>query len=406
MHSPTNLSKLPEFLSPGRNQVAIHATLIAVPIVVLVLTVFFNPSPTKGFFATLTSKPEWYFIALVFCVEALLDCLRIKQKAYENVFDGRTGWALVRTITAAVLAGLAMHATLSNTVINSPLSPAVPGVLGFLAAIFQNSSLHIAAIPFFFFCSLFYATTKFKLIEIEKEEDDNNNLWHNARRPRMYTVDRPGRVRCFYDIIAAVYTERNRMTKGIRHAQDSVVDTIRNSIKASRLDKFRVLDIGGGTGYGAFNLLRKEEKLDWTSLDISPRMTDKFAENFGGGIAITGDCLDLGNKIYSAKAEKYSVIVISFALSSMPSNVNFGKLSSILEDDGLVLIADIHPGYISKSPYFDVDVDNRTYALTLRKVEPLILEDEASAKFRRISWKIFNNERGEVYSFYLGFKKI
>jgi SAM-dependent methyltransferase len=389
-------------------------SLIAIPIFVICVTVFFNPAPSKGFFATIVSKPEWYFISLVFCIEAVRDNYRIDRKMRSEEESAHILYAIFFTVIAAVSSGLATHATLGAAQINSDASsqalhvivnstPAVNLASG--AATKPVQMLGLFSIPIFF-CSAFWsAYSKQKLKQIERDEREDSDILSKSGRPRIYSVYRPGRVRDFYDVVADAYNSRNTKTKGIRDAQEIIIKAIRLRVQALKKGKtLNVLDIGGGTGYGVYHSLRSEERVFWTSLDISPKMKGKFSEVFEGKTAITGDCLDFSTFTPLLSGKKYDIVVLSFALTSMARNIDFAELRKICNPGSIVLVADIHPGYVSKSACFDIDVGGQTHKLVLRKVDPLVLEGEALlAGMKRADWKIFENERSEVYSFFLSF---
>jgi hypothetical protein len=133
-------------------------------------------------------------------------------------------------------------------------------------------------------------------------------------------------------------------------------------------------------------------------------MTEKFTEAFPGVPAITGDFQDLPSCL-AGVSQTYDVVVLCFSMSSMVDELDLRVLRNTLNPGGAVIVADIHPGYIAKSPRFDIEIGAKVHALELRKVEPLVLEHQGrKAGMLRTEWQIFENERGEVYSFVLQFE--
>lgn len=387
--------------------------LIAIPIVVICVTVFFNPAPTKGYWLTITSKPEWYFISLVFCIEAVRDNYRIDRKMRSEEESAHILHAIIFTVIAAVFSGLATLASLG--VVQHDAQAASQAIANSAGAIIANDAnvlmikpaymLPFFSVPIFFVSAIWTAVSKWRLKQIEQEEKEDSEALSQSARAKIYNVYRPGCVRDFYDVVADAYNSRNTKTKGIRDAQEIIIGSIRQRMQAVKKGKtLDVLDIGGGTGYGIYHSLRSEARVSWTSLDISPKMRGKFIEVFAGRTAITGDCLDFKSLMPLLGGRKFDVVVLSFALTSMERNISFADLKSILNPGATVLVADIHPGYVSKSACFDIDVGNQVHKLVLRKVDPLVLENEALLSgLKRADWKIFENERCEVYSFFLNF---
>ena len=369
--------------------------LVAVPILVIVVTVAFSPPTTKGFVSTITSKPEWYFLALVFCIEAHRD-----RNRYTNRTDDV---GMVVMSIAAVVSGLAAAASVAA----APAYTASPGAsaryetLERLLDALQNP-LQFFSVPVFCLAAGWSWICKSKVKELETEAEEQQQMLIGMARPSVYSVYKQGAVERFYNLVAHVYNKRNDNSRGIRDAQNRIVEEVRQAVRASNGRPLKVLDIGGGTGYNVYLSLRGEDNLHWTSVDLSSEMTARFRENFQEAHAVTGDCLSLGTCL--DQRERFDVITASFALSSMPRNLDFSSLLRVLRPNGVVLITDIHPGYVSRSPFFDIDVEGTRHALQLRKVEPLVMEAEAEAAgFERTTWSLFKNERGEVYSYFVRF---
>jgi SAM-dependent methyltransferase len=408
------------FKSSSLSLIWMESLLIATPLLVICFTVLFNPGNGKGFVSTVISKPEWYFIALVFSIEALRDRLRIKdfKQAERDADEPYVLLALIFILVAAVLAALATLAALGL-----PAEHTVPTSyvmqngsedlnLGAAAIAVQQppmkstniSLLQYLAIPIFLMCAVWSARSKVAWKREEHRDLEQRSLLVEVGAPRMYNVEKTGRAKAFYDAVAAVYNERNDKTKGIRSAHNVIVQSIL-CIPRTPTSGISVLDIGAGSGYNVYNSLRNDSGIDWTAFDVSPKMIQKFQQDFPQVTAIVGDCLspDLENL---GMDKKFDVIVLSFALSSMRKSIDFDCLARLLKPSGFVLVADIHPGYVAKSPSFDIKVGRDTHALKLRKVDPLMLEEEAKVKFSRAKWQLFSNERGEIYSYFLHFQMI
>lgn len=366
--------------------------LVAIPIFVIVLAVAFSPPADKGFWATITAKPEWYFLALVFCIEGHRD----RQRALDKSDD--VGIFLIAL--AAVIAGLAAAASVAVLPAPQHASKPVAFIEGLLDKL-QNP-LQFFSIPLFLLSAGWSWYSKWRMNSLEAEAATQRSLREAIAQPKLYNVYKEGAVERFYDQVASVYNKRNDNTKGIREAQDRVISEIRQAARSQPTRKTSVLDIGGGTGHNLYVSLRGEDGLEWTSLDISTGMTKKFRESFPGARALNGDCMRLAECL--KPNERFDAIVLSFALSSMPRSADLSVLRAYMNPGGAVFVTDIHPGYVQKSPCFDIDVDGARHALQLRKVEPLVLEQQADAAgFCRASWQIFRNERGEVYSYFIRF---
>ena len=378
--------------------------LLAIPIVVLLLAIAFSPHPSKGFLTTITSKPEWYFLALVFCIEAHRDREKIVSKT-----RGSDNMGIIFMTIATVLSAFAAGASVAPVQAAFFPSPANSGELATWWEVLLSqvqTPLQLVAIPIFLFSACWCFFSKRGLRIMEDEEADQLRVL-TASNTHVYPIGRKNSVRKFYDAVASEYNKRNDKTKGVRDASNQVVESIRNlSYKPVENKRLSVLDLGGGTGHNIYNLLRSVGNLDWMSVDLSPRMTEKFRENFPDVKAITADCSDL-SKCLAEFNQTFDVIILCFSLSSMIEDIDLKDIHKTLNVGGILLIADIHPGYITKSPRFDIEIGAQTHALELRKVEPLILEYRArEAQMVRSDWHLFKNERGEVYSFVLKFDRV
>lgn len=394
--------------------IAIEALLIATPILVICTTVMVNPVKGKGFVDTVLTKPEWYFITLVFCIEAFRDWLRIhdRTRAVEESPGLLTSLALI--LLGVVLAVSATLASLSGHAPSVPTAPLVEQVVGISTSTHVMTTpsislsttkvsksddlplLQILSVPLFLLSALWSGYSKVAWKQVERQSKEDGALLADIARPRVYNAEKAGRAKAFYDAVAAAYNERNDKTKGIRSAHNILVEQIYEVARRTN-DGIAVLDIGAGSGYNVYNSLRNEKAIEWTALDVSGRMLKKFKDDFPQALTMEGDCLELLPQL--SRDKKFDVVVLSFVLSSMPRTLDFEQLAGILKPNGVVLLTDIHPGYIAKSPCFDIEVDHEVHALRLRKVEPLVLEREASAHFERDTWQLFDNERGETYAF-------
>lgn len=384
--------------------------LLAIPIVVLLVTIAFMPHASKSFIGTIASKPEWYFLALVFCIEAHRDRAKVTSKG-----GGDDSVGMIFLAIAAVLSALAAATSVTSSSLPTAAATSVSAVsapsgreeelpwLEMLTSQVQTP-LQRFAIPAFFLSALWSFVSKRRLRVIEDEDADQLRVL-TASNVRVYPLGRKNAVRNFYDAVASEYNKRNDKTKGIRNASDLVVQTVRSRATGRPAgQRLSVLDLGGGTGHNTYNLLRSVSNIDWVSVDISPGMTEKFTEAFPGIPAVTGDFQDLPSCLAGVK-QTYDVIILCFSMSSMVDELDLGGLSRALNPGGAVIVADIHPGYIAKSPRFDIEIGAKIHALELRKVEPLVLEHQGrEAGMLRTEWQIFENERSEIYSFVLQFE--
>lgn len=388
----------------------VETILIAIPLIIICVVAAIKLSSDTGLLSTVSTKPEWYFIALVYCLEALRERTRLGELNGSPKYASGVQFAIVCTIVAAILAVIA---TLDSLGVFAAKVAAATATLPSTTEPKAINQLHIIAIPCFLLAAFWSGITKIAVKRAEYAWHADFEAMTSIRRPRLFRYSDSKKVAKFYDLIAAIYDRRNEGAKELRRAQRRIVTEIRSLLRADDPGKMvSVLDIGGGTGTNVYSALLEEPHVKWTYIDSSTVMAAKFQEDYesaagGAPTILVGDALSIETALdVSAYKEHFDFAILSFSLSSMPANPEFRKLAAMLKPGARVLIADIHPGYVAKSPFFDVPSDGDVLHLELRKVESLLIERDANgAGLVRDSWDVYLNRRGEAYCYFVAFTK-
>ncbi len=206
----------------------------------------------------------------------------------------------------------------------------------------------------------------------------------------------------FYNTIAKMYDERN--SKKLLESHRRVIEEIENHLNEDR--NYNILDLGGGTGKLITNHFFNKENITWTYVDKSTSMIKKFQEIMDEAPLRTEIIVeDIDNIHNRLKGKKFDVIIISWVLSSMPHNPDFSLLKNLLADNGILIITDNDQAHSSLNPYYDFIIEGESYALEIRPINPLELEEELTEiGYKRINSMCTKDDRGGPFSFQLTFK--
>jgi SAM-dependent methyltransferase len=177
----------------------------------------------------------------------------------------------------------------------------------------------------------------------------------------------------FYDEIAPFYDARN--SAELLEAQYAVIRELRLLVKGR--EEARILDLGGGTGLEIAAYFALEPELSWTYVDVSEGMARAFRQNFQPAdlhtSVVLGDVRrEIGNLVRDGR--RFDAIVVSWLLSSMPTDVDFGSLTELLAVDGKLIVADAAPENLAARPLYGFVVGKRHIALRLRPISPAAVE--------------------------------
>lgn len=207
----------------------------------------------------------------------------------------------------------------------------------------------------------------------------------------------------FYDTIADKYDERN--TKYLLNTHRKVIEGISDEIAKNK--KINILDIGAGTGRLIAAHFFNTKDIVWHCVEPSKNMASQFKQNMKTAQIKTliYDCsiFDLNDKILNSS---YDIIILSFVLSSLSNDPDFGMLSNLLTPNGKLIIADSDP-YLKKArPFYDFKYNDKNIALTTRLIFPLdIINNCLKENLTLISVDDLESSNDEKYSFVMQFKK-
>ncbi|WP_108945165.1 class I SAM-dependent methyltransferase [Shewanella halifaxensis] len=194
--------------------------------------------------------------------------------------------------------------------------------------------------------------------------------WREQQSKHVYELDKAPD---FYGKIAKMYDERN--TKFLK---DSHIITVKH-IKEAIVDQKSadILDLGGGTGINVAAHFFNRTNITWHYVDATAEMKVAFEKNVeSASFKHVSKLSDLNIYMQSCE-QKFDVIVVSFALTSLPYQFDISKAASLLKEKGSLVIADIEPEYNAKYPEYAVEVDNELHALSVTQVNPLDLIESA-----------------------------
>jgi ubiquinone/menaquinone biosynthesis C-methylase UbiE len=185
----------------------------------------------------------------------------------------------------------------------------------------------------------------------------------------------------FYSAIASTYDARNSLS--LRQVQLRVASSIRELRLAKGDSPFSVCDIGGGTGRLIAEQFIHERQVNWTLIDASQEMLSVAQGNFyDAGLQIEflhRDILQNG-MMESFGNRKFDAIVMSYLLSSLPKDPDWGGIIDMLSPDGVLIISDAASEYVAQRPEFDVAHQGIQHRLQLRRIDHLAMYDDLRSR--------------------------
>jgi ubiquinone/menaquinone biosynthesis C-methylase UbiE len=226
-------------------------------------------------------------------------------------------------------------------------------------------------------------------------------------KPPADRVYSPANSQAFYNAIAHSYDSRNSASLHATHQK--VIDLLS---KSKRKKKYiNVLDLGGGTGKLIAHHFLNEDSIHWSYVDNSASMMEQFVKNMDGcKLSYDTTLIDV-DKFVEKKyindlfLENYDIVLISLALTSLPRNPDWGKISRFLKIGGSLIIADIDASYTSKYPYYTVKASNGKHALRPRAVTMSSLLNEISGEHLDFDHTYPIRQGQTDYAFVLEFTK-
>ena len=183
----------------------------------------------------------------------------------------------------------------------------------------------------------------------------------------------------FYNRIAPDYDRRN--SEFLYRAHQQVVKEVRELLDTDGWSG--VLDFGCGTGrLIAAHFVHRPVR--WLAIDGSPQMLEIFRDNTSDVGAAVAELhtfeMDLAKPEFDRLAVEVRdgrwIVIMSFLLTSLPTDALVGELLAAFATADAVVIADIHPLYTSTHPNYDfVLADRSELALRPRPVYPDVLQD-------------------------------
>lgn len=236
------------------------------------------------------------------------------------------------------------------------------------------------------------------------EEEQSANPVHRPPTPlaeadyaRVYEVSEAVE---FYDLVAPFYDSRHSKDR------ERTNDSVHSACESYFLDLNGkvICDIGGGTG----NLVRKfrHHELEWVNVDLSQKALDLFQQRYSDALKISARHFDACRGGFAGPRETFDIIILSFVLSSMPTQFPYKRLLPLMKDDAIFVIADNHPEYSRDKLYGYKDVNGKNYALRIRPIDPIVLQTEVEqAGFVQNSRQFTYTSDDKLYAQVQVFKK-
>jgi 2-polyprenyl-3-methyl-5-hydroxy-6-metoxy-1,4-benzoquinol methylase len=225
--------------------------------------------------------------------------------------------------------------------------------------------------------------TKLELLYAKKSLYDaldaqynNHNRPHrpedNAEITEVYTEFELSNSVEFYDLVAEFYDERN--TQNYEKTYD-LIHSLCQDHKGD-LSGISICDLGGGTGA----LLKKfmHHNVHWTNVDLSKKALSVFEKNYAEFSTKAKRPFDIVNGSYPKPNEKFDVVIMSFVLSSLPTNFPFRNLNKIMLPSSVLIIADNHMEYSTGKPFRFKEVNGQNYALKTKPIDPFVLKTQVT----------------------------
>jgi ubiquinone/menaquinone biosynthesis C-methylase UbiE len=221
-------------------------------------------------------------------------------------------------------------------------------------------------------------------------------------RPKFDRVFEPNDSVKFYAEIADQYDVRN--TEELLQTHRAVVTEIEEHVKSR--ETALVLDLGGGTGRGIADHFFNYTQVKWVYVDACGRMAEKFRENLAEvPLRTEVHVMTLAEAYAQFAPGETDVIVMSFLISSLPERPNFSKVSRLLREDGIFIVADADPAYSRISPYYDFRTSNGSIALKVNPIHQLELKDLCESSGLRECAVHPVKKRGLIYSYIAVFER-
>lgn len=243
------------------------------------------------------------------------------------------------------------------------------------------------------------------LIELKGDKQSSRNdtplpsTTAKAEEPtRVFEVDQ---AIDFYNQIAHKYDERN--TDELLEMHRSVIHEIDKCITQN--PNCKILDLGGGTGRLIATQFFDKDRITWTYVDQSTRMAEQFQKNMKG-TKLKKEIIieDISSACEKLQGKKFDIIVISCVLTSLPDFPDFSKIRNLIDQGGIVIVADIDPAYIAVHPHYSFKLNAKSCALKINLIHPLdIIEFLTREGLKNISSMSVKKSDGTNYSYVIVF---
>lgn len=212
----------------------------------------------------------------------------------------------------------------------------------------------------------------------------------------------------FYSNIAENYDTRqsdsyiNSQSLSVKFIVDWISSDKQNS-------KFRILDLGGGTGFLFPSFVKFSERVEWVNYDASVEMQRVFSRKFKG----FDNYKQFYNNIFEIEnafedEEQFDVVFINFVLSSLREFPNFYYISRLLKPGGYLIVTEADPSYNDKFPSFRSPGNNSFwYSLSLNPIHQAKLMEVIGEKTELSYVKALQVSKGngDPYAYVLIFEK-
>jgi ubiquinone/menaquinone biosynthesis C-methylase UbiE len=217
----------------------------------------------------------------------------------------------------------------------------------------------------------------------------------DPERNMFNEVFTPNNSIAFYDKVASYYDARN--TKLLYEGHQAVIRTILKVLPHGGT----IIDFGCGTGRLIAAHFIHNENISWTAVDGSKNMLSQFKYHTRNSkMSVDLMHCDINSLDWNG-LPKADLCMACFTLSSMESLDVINDIAAKTNNNGVLLIADIHPSRTIKSPYYDFLLpDGKKIALKPNPIYPdKIFEHLSCNGFLYESNISINQENGEDYAF-------
>lgn len=205
----------------------------------------------------------------------------------------------------------------------------------------------------------------------------------------------------FYDEISDYYNSRNIEVLYQVHQR-----VIRDLDKLLLNKRGSVTDVGSGTGIQIAAHFSSYKDVVWYSIDGSVKMQGKFKFYMSDAAM---QCEYISENVQSCKwdtIEKSNVVLVCFVLTSTDDRSWLLKICEYMPVGARLLIADIHPTTISRSPIYDFEVGDKRWELELVPCYQDVIAQKLKRKgLEQIAFDIYNDQIGREYAYYASYEK-